>query len=406
MSSQVEINSKNPIDKFIAVFNSENTKRNYQAALFDYFASTYGDPKLEDADDRKVWTKQKAVLYLTEKREYESDVNNFINYMTKLAPKSSRLKVTAAKMFLLENGIELKQLFWKRASKHIKGSRALTIDKVPENSGLRKVVSHMPIQGKTLVEMLSSSGMRIGEALGLKLTNIQVVGDILRIAIPGALTKTGNSRITFASRETKDSYEEWLKVREQYILSAVGKSHFFEKVKEDDRVFPFEVTTACRMWNNALKKTGLTERDPTTKRRLAHFHVLRKYFRTKLGSVIQSDVVEALMGHEQGLTEVYRKYSEKDMLKMYGEGEHALLLFGEMSGDAQQMRQEVNQVYRENFELRSTLDEMKKRMSTLEIETAEFEKQVLDRVKEIESVYTSTLSVVEAAEKKVSETKS
>jgi integrase len=357
-----EVNHKNPVDKFLDVFTAANTRRNYQAALFDFFVSTYGDPKLAEASARKTWTKEKAVQYLSEKRGYEEDINNFVSYMTKLAPKSSRLKVTAAKMFLLENGIELSQLFWKRASKHIKGSRALTIDKVPENSELRKMVSHMPIQGKTLVLMLSSSGMRIGEALGLKLANIQVVGDLLRISIPGPLTKTGNPRVTFASRETKEAFEEWLKVRDQYILSAVGKSHFFEKLKEDDRAFPFEVTTACRFWNNALQKTGLTERDPTTKRRLAHFHVLRKYFRTKLGSVIQSDVVEALMGHEAGLTEVYRKYSEKDMLKMYGEGEHSLLLFGEMSGDAQQLRQEVNQVYRENFELRSTLDLMKKQL--------------------------------------------
>jgi len=356
---------KNPVDKFLDVFNSQNTKRNYQAALFDYCASAYGNPQIEEADQRKAWTREKAVEYLSEKRDYQEDINNFISYMAKLAPKSSRLKVTAAKMFLLENGIELSQLFWKRASKHIKGSRALTIDKVPETIELRKMVSHMPIQGKTLVLMLSSSGMRIGEALGLKLANVQVVGDLLRIGIPGALTKTGNPRVTFASRETKESFEEWLKVRDQYILSAVGKSHFFEKMKEDDRVFPFEVTTAYRTWANALQKTGLTERDPTTKRRLAHPHVLRKYFRTKLGSVIQSDVVEALMGHEEGLTEVYRKYSEKDMLKMYGEGEHALLLFGEMAGDAQQLRQEVNQVYRENFEMRSVFEGLRSENNAL-----------------------------------------
>jgi integrase len=350
---------KNPVDKFLDVFTSANTQRNYQGALFSFFESVYGDTEFEEASERRAWTREKAVLYFSEKRDYEEDINNFITYMAKFAPKSARMKLTAVKMFFLENGVELKQLFWKRVSKHIKGSRALTIDKVPENAELRKMVSHMPIQGKTLVLMLSSSGMRIGEALGLELTNIQVVGDLLRIAIPGPLTKTGNPRITFASREAKESFEEWLKVRDQYILSAVGKSHFFEKVKEDDRVFPFEVTTAYRTWATALRKTGLTERDPTTKRRLAHPHVLRKFFRTKLGSVIQSDVVEALMGHEEGLTEVYRKYSEKDMLKLYGEGEHALLLFGEMAGDAQQLRQEVNQVYRENFEMRGVFEDLK-----------------------------------------------
>lgn len=387
MSSQVENKSKNPVDKFIAVFNSKNTKRNYANALFDYFSSVYGDPKLEDAEAKRQWTKQKAVLYLSEKREFEEDINNFVTSCTKFAPKSARLKLTAAKMFLLENKIELSQLFWKRVSKHIKGSRALTIDRVPENSELRKIVSHMQIHGKALVLMLSSSGMRIGEALGLKLENVTVEGDLLRIQIPGALTKTGNSRVTFASRETKEAFEEWLKVRDQYILSAVGKSHFYLKSKEDDRVFPFLVQTAYRVWANALEKTGMTARDPTTKRRLAHPHVLRKFFRTRLGSVIQSDVVEALMGHEQGLTEVYRKYTEKDMLKFYSEGEHALLLFGEMSNDATQLRSEVNEIYRENRELRnenkdvvSSLDLMEKRMQDI-VATVDWLKKELLKMK-------------------------
>ena len=361
MSSQVENgNHKNPVDKFLDIFSSANTKRNYQAALFDFFASVYGDPKLELADARKAWAKQKAVQYLSEKREYESDVNSFVTYMIRLAPKSSRLKLTAAKMFLLENNVELSQNFWRRCGKHIKGSRALTIDRVPENSELRKIVSHMPIHGKTLVLFLSSSGMRIGEALGIKLGNVTVVGDLLRIQIPGSLSKTGNPRVTFASREARESFEEWLKVRSQYILSAVGKSHFYAKAKEDDRVFPFLAMTAYRMWICATGKTGMTERDQSTNRRTSHFHTLRKFFRTKLGSVIQTDVVEALMGHEEGLTEVYRKYSEKDMLKMYQEGEHALLLFGETSGDAQQLRQETNQLYRENFEMRGTFDSLRK----------------------------------------------
>jgi integrase len=377
---------KNPVDSFIDIFSSSNTKRNYMNALFDYFSSVYDDPKLDDAEAKRQWTKQKAVQYLSEKREFESDINNFVTSCTHFAPKSTRLKLTAAKMFLLENKIELPQLFWKRVNKHIKGSRALTIDRVPENSELRKMVSHMQIHGKTLVLMLSSSGMRIGEALGLKLQDITIQGDLLRIQIPGALTKTGNSRVTFASRETKEAFEEWLKNRDKYLVSAVGKSHFYAKAKEDDRVFPFLVQTAYRVWSSALEKTGMTARDPTTKRRLAHPHVLRKFFRTRLGSVIQSDVVEALMGHEEGLTAVYRKYSEKDMLTMYQSGEHALLLFGEMSGDAPKMREEMNQVYRENFELRSTLADMQKRMNMTEQKLNDFEKHFSELNKAIQEL--------------------
>jgi integrase len=61
-----------------------------------------------------------------------------------------------------------------------------------------------------------------------------------------------------------------------------------------------------------------------------HPHTLRKFFRTRLGAVsIPIDVVEALMGHEGYLTEVYRRYSIEDLRKFCLKGESALLVFME-----------------------------------------------------------------------------
>lgn len=377
LNEQVGVNGdKNPVDKFLEVFNSFSTRKNYDNSLFDFFHSVYGDPGLSDAEQKRKWTRAKAAEYLKGEHDYEADVNAFLISLARFAPKSARVKLSATKMFLLENNIELSQRFWRRTNKHIKGSRALTIDRVPENSELRKLVSHMPIHGKALTLLLSSSGMRIGEALGLKLQDITVEGELLRIQIPGRLTKTGNSRVTFASRETKEAYEEWLKVRVKYIDGAVRKSHLYAKSASDDRAFPFVSVVAYRFWANALVKTGMAQKDPNTKRRLTHPHVCRKFFRTKLGSVIQSDVVEALMGHEEGLTAVYRKYTEKDLLRFYMEGEHALLLFGDMTGDATKLRQEMNTVYRENYELRATLEQMKQRLSQFEDRFSGIEKTV------------------------------
>ena len=45
--------------------------------------------------------------------------------------------------------------------------------------------------------------------------------------------------------------------------------------------------------------------------------------------MIPVDVVEALMGHEGYLTEVYRRYSIEDLAKFYKQGEYALLVFTE-----------------------------------------------------------------------------
>jgi len=52
---------------------------------------------------------------------------------------------------------------------------------------------------------------------------------------------------------------------------------------------------------NAVKRASFDKRfeyNNGLKRFAVHPHVLRKFFRTKMGSVIPVDVVEALMGHE------------------------------------------------------------------------------------------------------------
>ncbi len=148
--------------------------------------------------------------------------------------------------------------------------------------------------------------MRIWECLQLKLSDLDE-GSPYRIKIKGEYSKSGNSRITFISKEAVLFLNEWMKVREDYLKSAIGKSHLYAKNKEDERIFPFEENNAYFIWDNALNKAGYMKKDPQTNRTTLHIHTLRKFFRTRLGAVIPVDIVETLMGHEGYLTEVYRK---------------------------------------------------------------------------------------------------
>ena len=107
--------------------------------------------------------------------------------------------------------------------------------------------------------------------------------------------------------------------------------------------------------------------------------MLRKFFRTKLGSVILVDVVEALMGHEGYLTEVYRRYSMDDLAKFYKQGEHALLVFTE-SGEISRLRQEIEE---KNKQLQTLVNgltaenmELKNRFNQLKLEFGEHKKTV------------------------------
>jgi len=350
------------IESFLKTFNSKSTVRAYRWALSRFFESVYGH--------NETSLEEHAEKYLSEERDYEEDLEGFLANINGEPPKSVRLMISAVRTFLVENDIELSDKFWRRLRGRIKGSRALTIDKVPSNAELKQVIMHMPIHGKALYLCLVSSGMRIGEALKLKLSDIELDKDPPVIHIRGEYTKTGNSRVAFISREALESLSEWFKVRSQYLESASGKSHIFAKDREDDRVFPFEISTAHVIWRNALSKTGLLDKDSSTNRNLIHPHVLRKFFRTRLGSVIPTDVAEALMGHEGYLTEVYRRYTVEDLAKFYKRGEGVLTIFSnaeevsklkvEVEEKNKQLQSIINGLVSENLELKERIAKVEK----------------------------------------------
>jgi len=360
------------------MYQSKSTIYSYRWGLTAFFKAVYGEneAKLEELGER----------YFNQKRDFERDVQDFFVTIKGRAPKSVRLMLTAVRSFLIENDIELPQKFWRRLRKRVKGSRALTLDKVPSNVELRRLLMHMPVQGKALFSVLASSGMRIGEGLQLKLGDIELGREPCKFSVRGEYTKTGNPRIAFGSKEAKVTIQEWLKVRPDYLTAASKKSHLYGKGVDDPRLFPFQVTTAYVMWKNALKKAGLKKRDASTNRHEIHPHVLRKFFRTRMATLIPVDVVEALMGHEGYLTEVYRRYSMEQLAKFYLQGESALLIFAEaeevsklrveVEEKNKQLQTLVNGLTAENLEFKSRMSKMETEHSRLETENVDLKSRI------------------------------
>ena len=359
---------------------SVNSVRSYTSALKKFFETIYGERDgLEELAER----------YFTEQRNYEEDVQAFAVAVKDSAPMTRRLSISAVRILLLENHVELPQLFWRRLRGRIKGARAITDDKVPDNETLRKVMMHLPIQGKALYLTLASSGMRIGEALRLQPEDLDLESDPVKVNIRGEYTKTGNKRVTFISREAKEAVTEWLKVRSDYLKAAVGKSkarpqykkEFKGKSLDDERLFPFSEVNARIIWRNALAKSGNGKQDPRTNITLMHPHVLRKFFRSQMGTIIPIDVAEAIMGHEGYLTEVYRKYPdpEKTLAEFYLKGEHVLLAFTE-AGEVSKLRQEIEERNRQLQTLVNGLTaenmELKARLSRVELEHVAMKRKI------------------------------
>ena len=403
----------NRLKKFLDNYDAPQTKRNFETSIIQYFESVYSTKNIENLE-------QSVEKYFNENRNAGEDIKKYLKSLNGLAPLTIKLKVSNVKIFLLENDVELPQKFWKRLSRLIKGSRALTLDRIPTTQELKQMLSHVPIQGKALFLILESSGMRIGELLKSNIEDLYLDEEPARIQIRGEVTKTGNSRHVFFSREAKEALVEWLKVRKEYLEAAVGKSHIFNKNLEDSRVFPFDPSTAYSMWKKALHKSGLNGKDKSTGREKIHPHVLRKFFRTRLGAEgIQIDVVEALMGHEGYLTEVYRKYSVPDLAKFYLKGEPALLVFTDTQKVVElhkaieekntQLQVLVNSLASENQNMKSEIFEMKdgmKRLSNFEVENLEIKSKIArvelentEAKKEMRELSLTVKSLIEKLEK-------
>ena len=410
------------VKNFLGNYDNAGTKKNLRTAIKLFFQSLYEEANIENLDEI-------AEKYFSENRDYEKDLQDFVKSLNGMAPLTVKHKVSGIKTFLLENDVEFPQKFWKKVSRRIKGSRALTLDRIPTNSEFKKLLLHMPIQGKALFFTLESSGIRIGEALGSNIDDLYLNENPARIQIRGEITKTGNSRHAFISRETKEALIEWLKVREDYLKSAVGKSHLYQKrlkikykdektgeikTKEDPRIFPFDPTTAYSIWKIALHKSGLNGKDKSTGREKIHPHTLRKFFRTRLGATgIPVDVIEALMGHEGYLTEVYRRYTLEDLRKFYLKGESALLVFTD-AAEVTKLRQEVEEhahkIQKEVDERNRTLQslvnglttenlEVKSKIAKVELENMEIKKGNLETKAELKELSLTVKSLVEKLEK-------
>jgi len=325
---------KGKLEEFFETFESKGTITTYKWALREFFELVYGKGELGEQVEQ----------YFKEKRNYEKDVKNFFSHIKHRAPLTVSTELSAVRTFLMEQKVELSQLFWRRLrgrKKGMKVMRARTQDYVPETTELRRILFHMGAKGKALYLTLASSGMRIGEALKSQLDDVDLNHEPPKVNIRGEYTKTGSRRTAFISREAKEALEEWLKIRKQYLITASKRSRYVKAV-EDKRIFPYGSTTAHMMWTNACKKAGFDKRDKETNRFEVHPHVLRKFFRSKLAEVIPLDIVEALMGHEGYLTKVYRRHNEKDVAQYYIRGEKQLLIFAETAEEVRRLREEID----------------------------------------------------------------
>ncbi len=379
------------IEDFLGMYSKISTVRAYRSGIYSFFDHYHGckvrQNTMATKEDKKKYEELNQ-QYFSEDRKHITDLISFLVSMDGSPPSTIKLKLNAVKELLRFNDIELSQSE-VRTLKHKtpKAKLGWTDEQDVTKENLQKVLSHTDEKGTALILMLASSGMRIGEALQIKLSDISLTDDLPVINIRGEYTKTDERRYVCISREAKQFINEWLLVRDDYLKSSqhrnrglVEKANAKQKQLNDDRLFPFSGMTAREMWANALKKSGLYEKDESTNRLTYRIHGLRKFFRSQLALGCKTEITEALMGHEQYLTWVYRKYQKKQLKNYYLKGEKYVTIFG--SGDLEEIQETLRDTQMAMSGYKSSLEEKDKMISFL-IEEVEGMREKLSDVDKI-----------------------
>jgi len=340
------------IEEFLSNYSSERTRHSYKFRLKEYFD----------------YIKENPNTYIRKGRNYEKDIEKFWKVHSLRPPKTRNQTLSAVRMFLEENDIEIKNKFWKKLRGRAKGKRALTQDKVPTNEELKEILHQGNINNRAFFLTLATSGMRVNEALHLSISDIELDKTPARINIPGKITKSGEPRITFITNETRDAVRAWLKKRDKYLLS-VGNRFTGDRC-EDERLFPYIYQTAWVMWRNLIRNAGKNVRDGTTNRYKFHIHSLRKFFRSRLPKTIGVDMTEYLMGHENYLSREYRHYTVEELGKEYLKGAERLLVF-ETPADTTDLHERLDTKDKQLEEMQKTMEEMKAQILELRLDKLE-----------------------------------
>ena len=200
----------NKVEEFLSEYTIQSTNRSYRVCLNRFFGAINADPN----------------TYFEDNRDYEQDVKTLHAKLKKEKKPALSQKQTlmVVKTFLENYDVLIPKRKWKKTRKKIKGSRAATLDAAPTKKELKQILTHANAMKKSLFLIACSSGIRISTILQLEPSDVDLECNPPKITIPSNITKTGNPRYCFMSNEAKAALIEYLKIRDDYLQSAINRS--------------------------------------------------------------------------------------------------------------------------------------------------------------------------------------
>lgn len=358
-----------PISEFLADYTREKSRKARITALRRFLSFIYDGidiPVKEggrlDLASYEPWAERYLNEVREKKRDHVADLRRFKNSLEDLAPYSSHNYLAGVVMFLEYHKFPLTPDERKRIRRGSPPKQTLTADAALTPEHIQKILTFSPPALKALIMVLASSGLRLGEALALRMSDVDTGTNPVRIYVRKEIAKTKLPRVTFITSETAPVLMDWLKYRPEYIRNKNGPRIYKVLPENEPRLFPFNIDATEEMFTYAVKKAGLHKVDRNTGKATIHLHSFRKWFRSNLARAggNASDVSEKLMGHIHGLNPAYVRISPEELARFYQENEHFLFIYRGMSVAD---REKVKNLADENNALREEIENMKTQLA-------------------------------------------
>ena len=211
---------------------------------------------------------------------------------------------------------------------------------------LNRVLHNCVPKLQTAIFVTCSSGIRIGELVQLRLSDIDFTTTPTTIRIRRETTKTRETRFTHITTEASKILSDY--ITKNFQNQQGSDPYIFMNYQGETGTISYHkaMTSARGNLMNMLRRSVLVIPDLAMKNEggklQIHFHAFRKWFKTQVTNAQESDFAEALMGHKS-LKLVYYKQSAEERQKMYKKLEPNLTIsdFSKVEKTMEEMQSQI-----------------------------------------------------------------
>lgn len=296
-------------------------------------------------------------------------LREFVIYLDKNQYRGSTVRVWLAvvKGFLRHLGIKIYSEDCKHTVRIPK--LVLTREEALTKEILVRLLRNLSPKIQTAVLVAIASGMRVGEIVQLRISDINFGSKPTKVRIRAETTKTREEREAFLTDEASNSLKDYLKrhygwkegtsnehLQDQVIF---GRTSFMvrpERKDDDDLKTGYYSRTGNllqKLLTTQISKIPELSKINGNGRKVIHFHAFRKYFRTVVGNACGRDFAEAMIGHKFYLS-TYYNLSEAQKKELYLKAEPYLTI-----SDYTKIEQTIQDLTEKYRDLEKKYDEFK-----------------------------------------------